>query len=83
MLNGMGRKGVSRTASLGRQAVQGVVALAHGTDLAAERKGGRGGECATLGVDVANADLDRSMILRGDEAVWSSARALGREGGSS
>ena len=42
MLNGMGRKGVSRTASLGRQAVQGVVALAHGADLAAERKGGRG-----------------------------------------
>ena len=83
MINGVVMKGVSRTASLGRQAVQGVVALAHGTDLAAERKGGRGGECATLSVDVANADLDRSVILRGDEAVWSSVRVLGRGRGSS
>ena len=76
-------KRVSRTAGLGRQAVQGVIALAHSADLAAEREGSGGGECATLSVDVANADLDRSVILRGDEAVWSSVRVLGRGRGSS
>ena len=76
MLNGMGRKGVSRTASLGRQAVQGVVALAHGTDLAAEREGSGGGECATIGIDVGNADLNRGMVLGGDKAVWDSRESV-------
>ena len=58
-----------RTASLGRQAVQGVVALAHGADLTAERKGGGGGERTAVGIDVANADLDGRVVLGGDEAV--------------
>ena len=58
MLNGMGRKGVSRTASLGRQAVQGVVALAHGTDLAAERESRGGREGTAIGINVDDGNLD-------------------------
>ena len=62
------------TTGLRRQTVQGVVALAHGADLAAEGKSGRGGEGAAVGVDVGNADLNRSVVLRCDETVLELAR---------
>ena len=69
MIKGVVRKGVSRTASLGRQAVQGVVALAISADLAAERKAGGGAESTAIGVDIGDADLDGRVVLGGDETV--------------
>ena len=59
-----------RTASLGGEAVERVVALTLGPNLAAEREGGRGREGATVLVDVSDADLDGRVVLGGDETVW-------------
>ena len=58
-----------RTARLGSQTVQGVIRLAHSPDLAAESERGGGGERPAVGVDVRDGNLDRSVVLRGDEAV--------------
>ena len=58
------------TTSLGRQPVQGVVALTIGTDLAAERESRGGREGTAISIDVDDGDLDRSVVLRGNKAVW-------------
>ena len=57
------------TTSLGRQPVQGVVALTIGTDLAAERERRVGVLETAVGVDVADDNLDRGVVLGGNEAV--------------
>ena len=60
---------VPRTASLGCKAVDGVVRLAHGADLAAERERRVGVLETAVGVDVADDNLDRGVVLGGNEAV--------------
>ena len=57
------------TSSLGRQSVDGVVALAVGPDLSAESERGGGTKRAAVSVDVGDANLDGRVVLRGDEAV--------------
>jgi hypothetical protein len=57
------------TAVPGSQPVDGIIALSLGSDLAAEGVGGGGVEGTAVGIDVSNGDLDRSVILGGDQAV--------------
>ena len=57
------------TSSLGRQSVDGVVALAVGPDLSAESERGGGTKRAAVSVDVGDANLDGRVVLRGDESV--------------
>ena len=58
-----------RTARLGSQTVQRVIALTHSPNLTAESEGGGGGKRPAVGVDVRDGDLDRSVVLGGDETV--------------
>lgn len=60
----------ARTAGLGRKTVDGVVGLTLGADLAAERERRVGVQEAAVGVDIANNDLDRGVVLGGNEAVY-------------
>lgn len=57
------------TACLRRQPVKRVIALAHRADLAAKREIGGSAERAAVLVDVRNANLDRCVVLGGDQAV--------------
>ena len=65
-----------RTSSLGSQAVQRVVALAHSPNLTAKSEGGGCRKRPAVGIDVGNGDLDRSVVLGGDEAVYGSIFSL-------
>lgn len=58
-----------RTSRLRCQPVDGVVALAHSTDGAAEREGGHGGQSPAVGIDVDDAKLNGRVVLRGNETV--------------
>ena len=58
------------TSCLGRQPVERVVALTHSADLAAEGELCGGREGTTVGIDVSDGDLDRGVVLRGDQAVY-------------
>lgn len=58
------------TARLRSQPVQRVIALTLRPDLSAQSECGRGGECLAIGVDVRDRNLDRSVVLGGDEAVY-------------
>lgn len=59
-----------RTASLGRKAVDRVVRLAHGPDLAAECERGVRVLETTVSVNVADDDLNRGVVLGSDKAVY-------------
>lgn len=61
------------TSVLRRQSVQGVVRLALSANKAGEGVGGGGTSEPAVGVDVANVDLDRSVVLGGDETAGSRA----------
>ena len=55
--------GYALTASLGRQPIQRVIALAHRAHLAGEGEGGVGVLCATVRVNVRNVDLHRGVVF--------------------
>ena len=58
------------TTGLRRQTVQGVVALAHRTNLAAQSEGSAGLECPAILVDVGNGNLHGRVVLSSDESVY-------------
>ena len=57
------------TTRLGGQTVERVVALAHCPNLAAESERGGSGKRPSVNVDVGDSDLDRGVVLGGDETV--------------
>lgn len=57
------------TAILGGKAVDRVVRLGLGANVAREGVGREGAGVATVGVNVANVDLDRGVILGTDQSV--------------
>jgi len=60
---------VERTTGFLRKAVDRIVALAHCADRAAQRERRGRVECAAVGIDIGNADLNRRVILGSDQAV--------------
>jgi len=59
------------TTLLGSDTVDGVIAVALGTDTAADGNGGRLTlDGLSIGVNVGDLDLDRGVVLGRDETVW-------------
>lgn len=57
------------TSGLGRQSVQRVIALTHSSNLARESERSGSGEGLAVGVNIDDAQLDRSVVLGGNETV--------------
>jgi len=69
------RPHVAEQPSLSRQPVEGIVALGHGADLAAQSKGGGGVEGTAVSIDVDDTDLHGGVVFRSDQSVGSRAFA--------
>ena len=65
----VGDQKIILTTILGGKAVDGVISLGLGTDVAREGIGGEGAGVATVLVNTANVDLDRGVVLGANKAV--------------
>ena len=70
------------TSLLGSDPVDRVIGLTHASYLTAKSDGGRGLQGLALGIDVSDLDLDRGVVLGGDESVCTSRRCRAGQDGS-
>ena len=63
-----------RTTILGGKAVDGVISLALGTNVAREGVGGERAGVTTVLINITNVELDRGVVLGTDQAVSGRAR---------
>lgn len=70
---------IVRTSRLRCQPVQRVVALAVSANLPAEGERGGRVQGTAVGVDIDNGDLNRGVVLRGNETVYMAQLGLDQE----